>query len=294
MRRSERRSRIEVMDRMVDDALLGAPAPAGDAGIDTWNGLLASLVGMSAVKPDPEAGEAALQQVLLQARELREGTATAKTHRSPQRVWGHITVAVTACLAVLLMVFGGLTALSQRAQPGALLYPLKRFSEKIAVSAATGWKDTAGTDLSYASRRLDEVEKILEKGVGAHEDAFIPGLVDDFNSKVNAAVGLASGQEGEQGDDIRSRADELNQRLNTLEPDREEVPAQEGPDSSEPRQDGEGQEHGSEPEGLREERESQPLADATVPDSHEEARSSVRDSGHAEASESTRTSRQGN
>lgn len=283
MRRSTRQNTIELVDRTVDDALRGGWARAGDGGNDTWNGLLAALAGMSKVKPNPEAGEAALQQVLLQARQLREGEAPARQQRPPQRGWGHVTIAVTACLVVLLLVFGGLTALSRRAQPGSLLYPLKCFSEKVAISAATGWKDTANADLDYASRRLDEVQKIIDKGGGSRDDAFIPGLVDDFNSKVNAAVGLASGQEGEQGDDIRSRAVELNKRLDALKPDHGEAAGQEGSDSSENREGGQDQEPESQPEGYRDEHESRPVADATACDHYEGA--SYEGTGSAEQGE---------
>ncbi len=205
--------RDEEIDRIVDEALQRQPVP----GDDGWRGLLCGLTALREVKPDPEAGVLAMHQMLLQAQSVREGSVPVRAERRP-RAYSRLAAPVATCLASLLMIFGGLTAVSQAAQPGSTLYPLKRFSERVAISSAHGWENTANTELTYAQRRLDEMERI--KGSNSDEN-LIPGLVEDFDSKVSAALGLAEGQEGDPSDDVRSHAEELNKRLDELEPEHE-------------------------------------------------------------------------
>lgn len=208
------RSLDEETDRMAEQALQRAHVPEDES----WRSLLGGLTAMREVRPDPETGALAVQRMMLRAQQVREGVAPAREDRRP-RAYSRLAAPVATCLASFLMIFGGLTAVSQAAQPGGTLYPLKRFSERMAISSAHGWENTANVELAYAQRRLDEMEKI--KNGSSSDENLIPSLVQDFDTKVNAAVGLATGQEGEGSDEIRAHADELNRRLNELEPEHE-------------------------------------------------------------------------
>lgn len=213
MRLPWHRAEDENIDSMVEETL-GGKRWLGEA---SWHGLLCALSGMGDVQPAPDASALAMQRMMLAAQELREGYVPARTAR--RRAYSRLAAPVATCLASLLMVFGGLTAVSQAAQPGSTLYPLKRFSEQVAISSARGWDNTANVELSCATRRLDEVEKLKSEGIGSREEAYIPGLVEDFNTKVNDALGLAAGREDPEGEEIRTHAGELNRRLDELEPE---------------------------------------------------------------------------
>ncbi len=217
MRLPWHRAEDENIDRMVEETLRGKRR-IGEA---SWHGLLCALSGMGDVQPAPEASALAFQRMMLTAQELRDGHVVARTAQRP-RAYSRLAAPVATCLASLLMIFGGLTAVSQAAQPGSTLYPLKRFSEQIAISSARGWDNTANVELSCATRRLDEVEKLRGQGNASREEAYIPGLVEDFNNKVDAALGLAAGREDEAGEQIRAHAEELNRRLDELEPEHDQ------------------------------------------------------------------------
>ncbi len=216
MRRSRHRQEDEKLDCMVEEALRGKRR-FGEA---AWHGILCALSGMGDVQPAPEARSLALQRMMLAAQEVREGRPATRSARHP-RGFSRLAAPVAACFASLLMLFGGLTAVSQAAQPGSTLYPLKRFSERVAISSSRGWDSTAQVELSYATRRLDEVEKIKSHGPDSREEAHIPGLVEDFNTKVDDALQLAAGHEDEASEEIRAQAKELNHRLDELEPEHE-------------------------------------------------------------------------
>ncbi len=195
----------------------------------TFEGLIASLRDMVTLEPPAGASEAALRQMLLQARLRRETGAAARPERvRRERATSRISATAAASLASLLLAFGGLTAVSQSAQPGSTLYPLKRFSERIAVGGAIGWKETADTDLSFASRRLDEVRYIVDAGTPARQETYLPGLVEDFDAKLEDALERAEGHTEKEADDIRARAGELHDRMNGLEPKERDPQAEEG------------------------------------------------------------------
>jgi len=117
---------------------------------------------LSAIRMRPAARDA----LALRLRAQLSHMPSPRAPRSPvsrRGLWRWVPVAAAFALA-LMMVGGGVVAASGNAVPGDALYPVKRWSESIAVQSASG-EQRASRYLDLAQRRLDEFDTLAQRGV---------------------------------------------------------------------------------------------------------------------------------
>ena len=119
--------------------------------------------------------------------------------RAPSFSWCHSVVffrsvsALALISALFLAASGaGITFASQNALPGEVLYPAKLAIEKIRITAAKDTEKKTELRLEFASRRLDEVEKIVvrdseenEEESRAEKEENVVAALDDYEKKLD-------------------------------------------------------------------------------------------------------------
>ena len=119
--------------------------------------------------------------------------------RAPSFSWRHPVVffrsvsALALISALFLAASGaGITFASQNALPGEVLYPAKLAIEKIRITAAKDTEKKTELRLEFASRRLDEVEKIVvrdseenEEESRAEKEENVVAALDDYEKKLD-------------------------------------------------------------------------------------------------------------
>ena len=113
--------------------------------------------------------------------------------RAPSFSWRHSVVffrsvsALALISALFLAASGaGITFASQNALPGEVLYPAKLAIEKIRITAAKDTGKKTELRLEFASRRLDEVEKIVEQKNETGEKE-VAAALEDYEKKLDDA-----------------------------------------------------------------------------------------------------------
>ena len=111
--------------------------------------------------------------------------------RAPSFSWCHSVVffrsvsALALISALFLAASGaGITFASQNALPGEVLYPAKLAIEKIRITAAKDTEKKTELRLEFASRRLDEVEKIVEQKNETGEKE-VAAALEDYEKKLD-------------------------------------------------------------------------------------------------------------
>lgn len=111
---------------------------------------------------------------------------------------------VTAVITVFAMLLAGAVVLSRRALPGDALYGLKRASENVELSLASGPTDKANLLLGFAKTRADEVNSLLARadasalavganasaGISTHTASLIKSTLESANTDVTQASQL--------------------------------------------------------------------------------------------------------
>ena len=117
--------------------------------------------------------------------------------RAPSFSWRHSVVffrsvsALALISALFLAASGaGITFASQNALPGETLYPAKLAIEKIRITAAKDTGKKTELRLEFASRRLDEVEKIVEQKNETGEKE-VAAALEDYEKKLDDAQKVA-------------------------------------------------------------------------------------------------------
>ncbi len=122
------------------------------------------------------------------------------------------TMPIPLIIALIIALGGGGTvAASQNSLPGDTLYPVKTFTENVEVIAAFSQASKAEVRMSLAQKRIQEIEKILErakegKGNGKNVAALQLAL-DNFNSQIGNILKQTNNLKN-KGD--LSRAGEIN------------------------------------------------------------------------------------
>ncbi len=134
-----------------------------------------------------EARDALEQRLQSRMRELPAPRASAAMPaRSRFRRW--LWVAVVAQLLIVAITASTVSA-AAGSMPGDLLYPVKRWSESVAVQFA-GTEEHANLQLIHAQRRLDEFQILASRG------NVNPTLLDDALAETNDAIVLSNSMEG--------------------------------------------------------------------------------------------------
>jgi hypothetical protein len=106
-----------------------------------------------------------------------------RRHAGPQR-----RLAFATSVAVLVAGSAGMAAAAQRALPGEALYPVKRVIEEVHAQTATSPAARGRDLLAQASRRLDEVQALVDSGSGA-EAARVPETLAQFREQAREGAG---------------------------------------------------------------------------------------------------------
>lgn len=100
------------------------------------------------------------------------------------------TMPIPLIIALIVALSGGGTvAASQNSLPGDTLYPVKTLTEKVEVIAAFSQASKAEVRMSLAQKRIQEIEKILERAKGGKGDgknvAALQLALDNFNGQID-------------------------------------------------------------------------------------------------------------
>lgn len=114
----------------------------------------------------------AVEAIPATAARARAGAATAvaATSRRSRGLFAHKGLSLAGLVAALALIAVSLTSLSRNALPGDTLYSVKRASENLALSLASG-NDAKGREyLDQATTRAKEAKALLARGAGAQDD----------------------------------------------------------------------------------------------------------------------------
>jgi len=114
------------------------------------------------------------------------GRRPSRTVRTPLGMRARFLVAAAAALCLVVALSGISLLLSRDALPGEALYSLKRAGENTRLELTFGDTDRGLRHLDYASRRVDEVVALLERGSGSIDSAITLGLIQAFDAQTTA------------------------------------------------------------------------------------------------------------
>jgi len=114
------------------------------------------------------------------------GRRPSRTVRTPLGMRARFLVAAAAALCLVVALSGISLLLSRDALPGDALYSLKRAGENTRLELTFGDTDRGLRHLDYASRRVDEVVALLERGSGSIDSAITLGLIQAFDAQTTA------------------------------------------------------------------------------------------------------------
>jgi hypothetical protein len=128
------------------------------------------------------------------------------------RFWSFPVLArVAASLVAAFLLFWGLTAASSQAVPGNLLYPLKRFTERVQVFLTLNGSDQAELRLVFSERRLAEALKKHQRD-GGIDERLLRAMLDEAKSALDGSANLPPEQRG----CLISRVDHLTAHQQTV------------------------------------------------------------------------------
>jgi len=161
-----------VNDRDLEEALVGRlrllSRDEPDLGVDVRAAQRARLVAMAAVRTpatrSPEARPARWRRLL-----------APRADDAPPARWRTRLTAGLVGAAMTVGALSGLVAVAQGAEPGDLLYGLKRGSEQTQLALASD-ADRGLTLLGFASTRLEELTELTGADPGAMPAATVPGM----------------------------------------------------------------------------------------------------------------------
>jgi hypothetical protein len=110
----------------------------------------------------------------------------------PARLAFSTAAAVCLMLALLLVSSGTVVYAAQGSQPNQILYPVKLFSEDVRLRLAVKPQSQFQLNLTFADRRLDEIDKLAQSG----QDAGVQ-VTDRLQNELNAALDSAASLENE-------------------------------------------------------------------------------------------------
>src|SRR3989344_4682299 len=96
-------------------------------------------------------------------------------------------------LAIIITLIGsgsGVSFAAQNAIPGETLYKVKLATEQVRVAVTPGKKTKAELHLGFASRRLNEIERLIEQNSGAQ--AAISEILVRYENELDKSEALAT------------------------------------------------------------------------------------------------------
>jgi hypothetical protein len=144
-----------------------------------------------------QASHASRENYLAQIRNLKPMPAAAKpgAKRTPalrRRSWVSRLAAIAAVLLVLLSGLGGTIYAAQASGPDDLLYSVKTLTEEIQVSLENDPQQRLDLYVSFANRRLNEIQSELDSGEEVSEKAL--ALLEKHNEKMLQEAAQMGGQ----------------------------------------------------------------------------------------------------
>jgi hypothetical protein len=142
---------------------------------------------------NPEFRERARKR-LIQAAENRKLYHRKLSRKKPSRISRGVRTWLIAASLVLLLG-GTALAASQKSQPGSFLYPVKLATEKLELALVKEPYAKTQAHLKFASRRLEELEKIQEKQRYKHVNDLAEALLREVD-EAERLIPLLSKKEG--------------------------------------------------------------------------------------------------
>ena len=175
-------------DRELEEALVGRlrllAADEPDLSADVRAAQRARLVAMAAVRTpatrSPEVGARWWRRLL-----------AARPDDAPASPWRTRVTAGLVGAAMTVGALSGLVAVAQGAEPGDLLYGLKRGSEQTQLALASD-ADRGLTLLTFASTRLTELTELTGEDAGALPAATVPGMPGAAGADAGTVVDVLS------------------------------------------------------------------------------------------------------
>lgn len=166
----------------------------------------------SALEPRPAFVRASRQRLLARLRAQGGKRPWLHRHWGDIAWWQHPLAHLAMVMLLVASAFlsaSRLTLASRAWLPGDLLYPLKPMAEQAALLASLTKEGDAQLHIEFAHRRLIEAQSLVFEN--RYEQ--IPAAVADFDRHVSQAVLLVNQMAGDQQDEARSLATDLQQAL---------------------------------------------------------------------------------
>jgi uncharacterized protein DUF5667 len=194
-----------VLDEMLDGVVAGRPVDVPDR--------LSSLVetaelARAALAVSVDESTARRHQTLIQLFEPEDQPRTLRVTQR-RRVRG-----LAIAMALFLVLGGGgaaTAAASAGAVPGELLYPVKRAIEAIDLVVHPSASSRGRLHLSFADRRLREVQALVSSR-GSHDPDLIEATVVSYQVEVTA-TGVSVGEAEQQGLPVRGLVERVRLRI---------------------------------------------------------------------------------
>jgi hypothetical protein len=153
---------------------------------------LRPLLGLTdelAALPDPEPSLNSLMRVM--AEQVASETAVSRRAARPRvTIFSRpVLLRLAASITIIFMLGWGAAAASSGAVPGDLMYPVKRFSEKVRLLITINEKDEAELRITFSERRLSEALKKHQRG-GGIDDGLLVQMLDEAKRALDQALAL--------------------------------------------------------------------------------------------------------
>lgn len=191
--------------KSLDEALRSCPEVASEL-----RPLLQLAAELTAL-PEPAPTMHGLMRAMAQAA-IAEQTPSQAPQLLRIRFWSLPVLArVAASLVAAFLLFWGLTAASSQSVPGNLLYPVKRFTERVQIFLTLGGNDQAELRVVFSERRLAEALK-KHQCDGGIDERLLRAMLDEARSALDGSANLPPEQRG----CLISRVDHLTAHQQTV------------------------------------------------------------------------------
>lgn len=122
----------------------------------------------------------------------------ASQERRPARVTlfaRPVLLRLAASIAVILLLSWGTAVASSDAVPGNVMYPVKRFSEKVRLLFTVNDKNEAELRITFSERRLSEALKTYQQG-GGIDDGLLRQMLDEAKQALDQTLALSPEERG--------------------------------------------------------------------------------------------------
>jgi hypothetical protein len=153
---------------------------------------LRPLLGLTdelAALPDPEPSLNGLMRAMTE-HVTSETAVSRRVARQRVTIFARpVLLRLAASITIIFMLGWGAAAASSGAVPGDLMYPVKRFSEKVRLLITINEKDEAELRITFSERRLSEALKKHQQG-GGIDDGLLVQMLDEAKQALDQALEL--------------------------------------------------------------------------------------------------------